>query len=268
MGDLLRRSPLTVALMALAVVLAAIVGLEYALGGPKGVGAPGRRVVPAEAKLLPALAQVPPEQAYPETAARPLFIPTRRPAPEAVVAQQPTFQRGQYSLVGVIMAGGTRTAMLREKSNGRMLRAPVGGELSNGVKVTQIDRDTVVLALGAETETVGMVVAKTPTPGQPGAAAPMAGPGPFGASAPAGAAPVARPQPIPNMGGPVPAPPGTSGPAQFPANAPSPGALPMPSGAPGGPPLPNASNPAVPDVALTPEEILARRRQRRAQQNQ
>lgn len=268
MGDLLRRSPLTAALAVLALVLAAILGLEFALGGPKGVGAPGRRVVPAEAKLLPAVAQVPPEQAYPETAARPLFIPTRRPAPEAVVAAQPTFQRGQFQLVGVIMAGATKTAILREKANGRTLRVPVNGELHSGIKVTQIDRETVVLAQGAETETVGLTVQRANAPGQPQAAASalVPGQGPFGGGPSAIRPPNA---PVPAAPQPVPQP---SGPAQFPMQA-APNAagapMPMQSNTPGGMPVQgNAANPAVPDAALTPEEILARRRQRRAQQNQ
>ena len=37
----------------------------------------------SEVKLLPPIAPVVPDQAYPETAARPIFTPTRRPAPAA-----------------------------------------------------------------------------------------------------------------------------------------------------------------------------------------
>ena len=46
-----------------------------------------------------------PEQAYPETVARPLFIPTRRPAPEAPVAAQGALQKGQFVLQGVDRRG-------------------------------------------------------------------------------------------------------------------------------------------------------------------
>jgi general secretion pathway protein N len=228
MGAWLRRNPITALLAVLGVLLAIVLAAEFYAGGPDLRPAGARRAVPAEAKLLPPLAATAPEQAYPEIAARPLFAPTRRPAPPVVAApQQPTIQRNQFVLMGVIMAGDTRIAMLREKSSGRLVRVERGAEI-NGMKVATIEREAVTLAAGAENETVTLTVQK---PGAPGAAPPSA---------------AAVPQ------GPFRLPPHVS----MPSGAPTPGVV---------------NNPVPPQNAqapMTPEELLERRRARRAQQTQ
>ena len=280
MGDILRRSPLIIVLAVLALALAALLAAEFLLGGPPAVPASVKRTAPADAKLLPPLAAVAPEQAYPETAARPLFTPTRRPAPEAVAVAQPTFQKGQFVLLGVIIVGNTRTAMLREKANGRLHRVEVGREV-NGIRVSQVDRDTVTLAQGTETETLPLSVQRPGgapgTPGQPAPQPPVptasSMTGPFGATGATGVptqAPGMPPAPAPNgFGGAAPPMPSfmqTPGPNGLPQQAP-----PNATGAPV-PVQQGANGAAFPsqaaDAALTPEEILARRRARRAQQTQ
>jgi type II secretory pathway component PulC len=251
----LQRNPLAAALSVLAIALATVIAFEAEYGSSlASVLAPGasRRAVPADAKLLPPLLATAPEQAYPETAARPLFIPTRRPAPEALAAPQSTFQKGQFVLQGVIAVGENRIAMLREKSNGRIHRVERGREL-NGIKVLEIEREAVTLAQGGEQETLSMNVQKGP--GAPQAAA---GQGPFAATAaPANAAPAAPAQVNP-----------AAAPARA-ANAPiaTPQNTPHPSFAQN----PNPAARAVPEAAaapMSPEELLARRRARRTQQNQ
>ena len=255
---LLRRNPLIAFLGAVSIVLAAILLAELAvLGGDRSqVGA--RRAAPAEAKLLPPIAPVAADQAYPETTTRPLFIATRRPAPEVVAAAASTFQRGQFTLNGVIVAGGSRTAMLREKANGRVHRVETGGEV-NGVKVVQIDPTSVLLGVGDEREMVPLVVQRPgATPGQPGAPPPTAAltQGPFGPPTSAFPAPVAGA-----------APPGAPG-QPFGASGMARSAQPQP-GAPGAPAAPGATpNPQGAAAPMSPEELMARRRARRAQQNQ
>jgi hypothetical protein len=253
MRDWLRRNPVVAALALLAVILAAVLAVEVGTGGPKVPAAASRRAVPAEAKLLPPMVAAAPEQAYPETAARPIFSPTRRPAPVAVAAPQPTIQRNQFVLLGVTMAGDTRIAMLRERSNGKLHRVEKGREI-NGMKVAEIEREAVTLAAGAENETLTLTVQKAgATPGAAPAAAAVSG-GPFLPQAPP---PAAAPAPAPNSGaaarGGAPAP---SAPQAF---APAPGAA-RPAGS------PNATPVAQPP--MTPEELLERRRARRAQQTQ
>ena len=280
MNEFLRRNPLLAALAGAAVLLAVALALEIAFVRPTVDAGGGRKAAPAEAKLLPPLAAFAPEQAYPETATRPLFTPTRRPAPEPAAQQQAAFQPGQYVLLGVTMAGDNRIAMLREKSTGRIYRIARGGEI-NGIKLAAIERDTVTLAMGGQQEQLPLVVQKAGAPGAPGAhAATPGGPGhpnpnatlqgPFGAGAASPATP-ARP------GAPVPLPSGFTGvPA---AQGGAPGAVPVPAppqgmaptvAFPGAAPVPSATpNPSTdPNAGLSPEEILARRRARRAQTSQ
>jgi hypothetical protein len=261
---ILQRHPLALSLAAVAAALLVVIGVQTGFGKSlrlSGASAPAKRASPFEAKLLPAPTVASAEQLYPETAARPLFTPTRRPAPEAVAPS--AFNRGQFVLLGIIVAGNSRTALLREKSSGRIHRVEQGREVG-GLKVAEIEREQVKLTQGAESEVLSLQVLKPP----PGAgAAPggsnVAGAGPFG-----------------------PLPPGTlvNAPGVNPAGllpgapiaAAAPGAVP---GAPPGmvnPLAPGASASNAPAAQLpqattspmSPEELLARRRARRGQQSQ
>jgi len=251
MTELLRRNPLIVALAALCAVLAVVVAVELATIGRSPEAAAPRKVAAGEAKLLPSVAAVAPDQAYPETAARPLWIPTRRPAPPPAV-QQASIPRGQYILQGVTIAGTTRIALLREKTSGRIHRVEQGKEVG-GMQVAEVEPERVTLAQGGEREVLELRVQRPTAPGTPGAppAATATATGPFGpvgaAPPPLGASPVVR---APGTPGPLPtarptgaSPTGATAPAV--AN-PSPGAVPQQSTAP-----------------MTPEELLARRRARR-----
>lgn len=254
----LRRNPLIAALALLAAGLAVVLAVEVGLMARTPTVVPAKRGTAAEAKLLPPLAAVSPEQAYAETTTRPLFTPTRRPAPELAVAAAPAFQRGQFTLQGVIIAGGNRTAMLREKTSGRIHRVEAGREI-NGIKVVQIDPQVVTLGVGEEREIVPLVVQRPGTGAAPGTVAPppaaAATQGPFAPPSSAfPARPSNPPQPLPPGGQPL-----TAGGPAFPTGPGMPGS-PAAAGAPGTAP------PAA--APMTPEELLARRRARRAQQNQ
>ena len=251
-SSLLRR-PFIAGLAVLAIALGVLLAFEIGEASRQRVPpAPVRTAAAPQAKLLPPITATPPDQAYPETVARPLFTPTRRPAPTVAAAAAPAFNRGQFQLLGVIIAGKSKTAMLKEKASGRVHRVEEGREV-NGLKVAGIERESVTLALGGESEKVPLQVQKA----TPGAPQPAAATGPFGG--PAQAAPHAAPPPAPPQP-PVatPAPPTAQlspGAAAFLGIAP--GAAGAPAGA-----APNSG------AALTPEELLARRRARRAQPNQ
>ena len=255
MTDFLRRNPLIAALILLCSLLAVVIAIELvALSAGPAVVAP-RKVVPSEAKLLPSIAAVAPDAAYPEMAERPLWIPTRRQAPAAVVAQ-PSFQRGQFILQGVTIAGSMRIAMLKEKASGRVHRVELGRDV-NGLHLAEVEPERVTLSQGAERELIELRVQR------PGAA--PGAPAPAGAAAPPQPAAVAVPQ---RSSGPFgqPAAPAAAAPAPTPAG---------PMAAPARPPAvpgPVPANPtagAVPQqqlyVPMTPEELLARRRARRPQ---
>ena len=194
------------------------------------------------------MAAIDAQDAYPEMVARPLFTPTRRPAPPAEAQPQAQFKRDQYVLQGVIIAGDTRIAMLREKATGKVYRVEKGHDL-NGVTLAEVNPESVTLALGKDQEVLPLQVLKQPPLGA------AQSPGPFGAAT-AGAVPL----PVPGQA------------PQNPAATPQPGNVPG-NGEKGpefGPPM-NRAPGAVPQATsapLTPEELLARRRARRVQQNQ
>jgi general secretion pathway protein N len=240
-----QRQPVIAVLAIAAALLVVAIGLETGFGArlgpviPAGVSKPA---APFEAKLLPALAATDPERSYPETAARPLFVPQRRPAPPAEPAQQANLKRGLYTLQGVTIAGDTRIALLKEKSTGHIVRAEKGKDL-NGMKIAEVTPESVTLALGSEQEVIPLQVMKPgPSPTTPPG-------GPFGAAGTASALP------------PVPQPPGAPG---------TPNPAPQQGGASFGP-TPHTANPVAAPVPqattapMSPEELLARRRARRAQ---
>ena len=271
MMDLLRRYPLISALAIVGVLLAAVLALEAGSSAAlrqRVAGASTSRPATVQTKLLPALAAVNPEAEYPETGARPLFIPTRRPAPTlAAPSAVAAMNKGQFTLTGVTIAGGTKIALLREKASGRVVRVEQGKEV-NGITVGQIDPEQVTLTQGGDQEVVQLLVTKGSA--APAVPVPVAAPvsaGPFGPlavpAAPPGAANPAQRAPAPPVAAPAPGAPPTP-----PVN---PNTLfgPRPSGltpTPGTVPDPTTATPAATAAPLTPEELLQRRRERRNQQ--
>jgi hypothetical protein len=253
MPEILQRQPLVVLLAALAVALLVAIGFETGFGSRLGASiSPGisKPAIPMEAKLLPPLAAADPDQLYPEMGARPLFVPLRRPAPAAEQAAASALKRGQFVLQGVTIAGNTKIALLREKSNGHIHRVEKGKEI-NGMKLAEISPESVTLAQGSESEVLPLQVLK---PGVGGAAAQL---GPFGP--PGSGAPAANPGAVPTPASPNPLAPGAQ-----------PNGLAVPQ-AQFGPMGVNPQVGAVPQATttpLSPEELLARRRARRAQPSQ
>jgi hypothetical protein len=258
MRSLFQQHPAAFVLALLCVLLGAVIALEVGIAAFQGDGgavpAP-TKTASAEARLLPPLGAVNPDDTYPETGARPLFTPTRRPAPPAVVAPVSTMVRGQFTLQGVIALKDQRIALLREKSTGRVHRVEVGQEV-NGIKLAGADNDKVTLMQGAEAEQILLHVQKgtTPVPAIP--PGPLPSTGPFAPQPAAAAAPTA-----PKPGDPVAVPP---------PPPPQPVPQPNPATRSGFGPYPPAAQPgqATADQqlpTLTPEELLARRRARREQ---
>jgi len=262
MMDFVRRQPAMVALGAIAALLLIVIAVEAQLGARmRAQGAPGGgKVAAAEPKLLPPVAVGAPEQAYPQMTARPLFIPTRRPAPPLETAPQQAFQPGQFVLLGVTIAGNTRIALLREKANGRIHRVEKGGDV-NGIKVAEIEPEKVKLTQSGSSEDVQLTVQKA----MPGATAAQLGP--FGAGVPVPGFPLGA------QGGTAAA--GAGQPmAGMPPNpaSPNPAAAagqfgPLPGGNLTAPPSPLQQPPQA-ATPMTPEELLARRRARRSSQTQ
>jgi hypothetical protein len=161
--------------------------------------------VPVELALLPDYRVEGGLEARPQTVERPVFVPTRRPAPPPVpVAQEaakPRMQKGQFVLTGTAVVEQKSVAFLREAAGGKARSVRVG-ETINGLLVAEVKPDRVRLTLGDDSEELVLAVAKgprttvqptpagalgAPLPGQPGG--PPAGAGPVAGAAPATGAP-------------------------------------------------------------------------------
>lgn len=215
---------------------------------------------PVETKLLPQLVVTAPEQAWPEIAARPIFVPGRRPAP---MLNSPTAMRkGQFILQGTTIVGPLSIAMLRETATGRLHRVEKGKELL-GMTMAEIAADRVTLRSGDDSETLLLMVTKAATVAA--AQQPFVQAGPFTPAATAAPAPGTPPRTAAmpaSLPGAQAAPAAMRGPQGTAIALPgAPGSL--PSGIPGI--VPQAATPE--SSAMTPEDILARRRAaRRSQQ--
>ena len=256
MIDFLQRQPLLALLAAAAVVLVAIIGVETGFGtrlAPRVPAGVARPAAPPEVKLLPPLAAGNADTLYPEMAARPLFVPLRRPAPPAEVAAAGAMKKGQFVLQGVTIAGETRIALLREKTTGKIHRVEKGQDL-NGMKLAEVTPESVTLAQGADQEVLPLQVQK-PAPASAAQA------GPFGGVAPGLGFPAPNPA-VPQPGGFAPAVPQPV-PAPVPGGPPQADFGPHPPGNPAARPTGEATT-----APMSPEELLARRRARRAQQNE
>lgn len=181
--------------------LAALIGWETDWGRqvtrPHEV--PAARAQPVTVALLPEYKLAGDAQARRDTVERPVFVPTRRPGPPPAAQEppKPRIQRGQFLLTGTAVVEKESIAFLREASTGKSRTVRTGDNV-NGMTVASIAPDSVVLALGDETEPLSLKVAAGPRttiqPPVPGAApggAPAAGPGAAPANAPPKPPPVA-----------------------------------------------------------------------------
>jgi hypothetical protein len=193
-------------LLAWIAAFAAVLGL---IGWQTDWGRQLRRapVVPEAAPPAPVAVALLPDyriegglEARQQTVERPVFVPTRRPAPPPLpVAQEaakPRMQKGQFVLTGTAVVDQKSIAFLREAAGGKSRSVRVG-ETVNGLTVADVKPDRVRLTLGDESEDLVLAVAKGPrTTVQPvvAAGAPVGGQ-PGGAAAGGvpvpGAAPVA-----------------------------------------------------------------------------
>ena len=174
--------------------LIVLVGLETDLG--RGLHRRAAVDVPVVAK--PVAVSLMPDYAidggiatHTDTINRPLFVPTRRPAPVAVVeVAKPRMQRGQYALTGTTVAGERSLAFLKEVSGGKSRTVKMGDTI-NGLLVAEVKPDRVKLTQGDESEELMLRVASNPR-ATPQPAAPQPG---------AQAEVVGQPAPQPGMAG-------------------------------------------------------------------
>jgi hypothetical protein len=158
---------------------------DWRAASADAAAAPAGTAAPAAASAAPlaaadlALALPPPER-FAVIVERPLFSPTRRPAPpQAAVAQaeaepeEPPPEAGppadvepppvvDFTLVGVVIAGSERYALVERHEDGRVVQVPEGGGVGGWFAV-RIDPDRAVFRQGAVEEELQLKYA-TPVP--------------------------------------------------------------------------------------------------------
>ena len=157
-------------------------GLVIFIGDRLGWGERLYLDVPVPEKLSPEKVEIdflgdfslpPLEKKFTQTLERPLFVPTRRPAPPIPPPPppppppKPTMQRGQFQVTGVLILSDTAYVWLREIRTGKTWRVEKGKTV-NGILVRDVSPESVVLSQYDDTEEVYMKI--QPSPGMPGAA--------------------------------------------------------------------------------------------------
>jgi len=174
---------------------------------------------PVTLALLPDFRVEDGAQSRQQTVERPVFVPTRRPAPPPVPTAQeaakPRMQKGQFVLTGTAVVEQKSVAFLRESAGGKSRSVRVG-ETINGLLVAEVKPDRVRLTMGEDSEELLLKVAAGPrTTVQP--IQPVAAGGPGAPGAPVAGQPGG---PAAGGGAPAAAAPGTGGPAQAPGAQP------------------------------------------------
>ncbi len=227
-----------------------------------------QRIASLDSKILPAYSLAPMTAHYKETVERPLFIPTRRPAP-ASTASLTTMKKGQFKLAGTTVGAEVSVAYLYEAATNKTHRVNMGSDI-NGINVATVEATKVVLQLGDDREELSLRTSTSPkplpphvaasaAPGQPGqpgqfnqprAMDPMGGPIP-GNAAVAGSG---SSLPQPGMGG------SDMGGAPVPPMAAAPGSGPQAARVGPGVNVQDASNADVPAPPADPNAPQTRRR--------
>lgn len=150
-------------LLALAVALAAAFGHVSQWGDAFSVAAGARTDRATAARggdlgLLPDFRLTADAANYGQISQRPVFNPTRAPAPTAPAVAtteppKPSIRRGLYQLVGIIDLGVGKIAQVKELATNRTQTVRVGDSLQE-MKVTAITADGIRLAFAGETDDV------------------------------------------------------------------------------------------------------------------
>ncbi|MBL0122194.1 MAG: hypothetical protein IPP88_05500 [Betaproteobacteria bacterium] len=112
---------------------------------------------------LPGFTMLALDSAFRETAERPLFTPTRRPAAANLAANVPVMKKGQFKLSGTSVSNDLTVAFLRETATGKTVRVTKGKEI-NGMVLEAVEANRVVLKQGEETEELTLRTAASPPP--------------------------------------------------------------------------------------------------------
>ncbi len=143
--------------MALPLLVLALAAAGIAYGWQPAPAAPGLRSEPAPtaAAALPRLPTLPALKDLSATIQRPLFEPSRRmpAAPVAAPAPAGPLVLGRDRLLGIVSAGGKRSAVLAPLEGGGSRLLAAGGMLEDWL-LAEVNEGSLVLRRGAASETV------------------------------------------------------------------------------------------------------------------
>jgi hypothetical protein len=199
-----QRYGLTAMLGVAAVGFLGAIGFETGWGQAVRPPLPTANDAPRTADMLatlPAFAMPALDISFKETADRPMFTPTRRPAAVNLAGNVPAMKKGQFKLSGTSVSNDLTVAFLREAATGKTVRVTRGKEV-NGMILDLVEANRVVLKQGEETEELTLrTAASPPAPPKVETPAPVATPAgapPLAAvSVGAAPAPATRPAPVP-----------------------------------------------------------------------
>lgn len=169
-----RRSAalLPLLLAAACIVLGARVYDEWQLSQePLRIDAPAPVAGAAPAPQSQAPLTAPSPGAFAAIVERPLFSPTRRPpqapaaAPQAAAAPAPPPQPIGFSLAGIVIADGTRVALVQLQTDGSLVQVPEGGEV-DGWKAVKIEAERAVFRRGGDEASLALDYLRPVPPGQ------------------------------------------------------------------------------------------------------
>lgn len=136
------------ALLAVCAALAMVVWLEMQVEAVpvEPDPAPGRSIGQENQNINLVFASL---DAFNEVVERTLFEPERRPPPDTG-GPQALAELRELTLTGVVIAPGTRLAVLRDHSPNEVLRVPLGASVGDW-KLVEVRKDGVVLRRGSAT---------------------------------------------------------------------------------------------------------------------
>jgi type II secretory pathway component PulC len=132
---------------------------------------------PVEVALDPDFRLPAREKTYAVTLERPLFVPSRSPAPPAPSAPSappPTMQKGQFQLLGTIITDEMRIAVVKEISSGKE-RQIVQGYTINGLQLEKVEADRIVFTQYDDREEIRLKIQRSSKPVAKPVAAPQRG---------------------------------------------------------------------------------------------
>jgi len=158
------RVPFILAWTGVNLAIAAALGSLLSWGGRMNPELPpieAGKPAPVAFDVIPDYALPRLEQRFRQTLERPLFVPTRRPAPPPPPPPpppKPTMKKGQFQLMGTMILPEASYVWLRDVESGKTRRVEMGQTI-NGILIAAVGPERVTMSQYDDEEIVRMKVA-------------------------------------------------------------------------------------------------------------